>query len=189
MMKATVLPSTKADSRAVQGNRSGLGGQLVTWAGSLLTSPMNAGIKFRLVAFVLAIALVFAAIVFIAHTSWQRIDELRKRLTSVQLESFLIAEHFQKSILDLNNSLLRYEIQPDPAEWNYFHSQSVELNSWIDEQFKQFGPRISPTETNLLRKLDVAYDEYLRAATNLQVTESRPRSSTDKLREFSSVKH
>src|SRR6185503_10818137 len=33
-----------------------------------------------------------------------------------------------------------------------------------------------------------AYDHYLRAATNLQVTESRPRSPTDALLEFSSVK-
>jgi signal transduction histidine kinase len=187
-MKVIGFTTTTADSKPGRPNRSGLSGQLATWAGNLLTSPMNAGIKFRLVTFVLAIALVFAGIVIIAHTSWQRIDELRKRLTSVQLESFLIAEHFQKSILDLNNSLLRYEIRPDPAEWNYFHSQSVELNSWIDEQFKQFGSRISPTETNLLRQLDAAYDDYLRAATNLQVTESRPRSPADALLEFSSVK-
>jgi signal transduction histidine kinase len=187
-MKATVLTSNTADSRADRANRAGFGGRWLTWAGNLVTSSMNQGIKFRLVAFVLAIALVFASIVFIAHTSWQRIDELQRRLTSVQLESFLIAEHFQKSILDLNNSLLRYEIRPDPTEWTYFRSESDALNKWIDQQFKQFGRSISPAETSLLRQLDTAYDDYLQAATNLQVTESRTHNPANALREFSSVK-
>src|SRR5882672_7993702 len=82
MMKATVFPPTKADSRTDPPGRAGFGGRLVTWAGNLVTSSMHPAIQLRLAAFIVALVMVFAAIVWTAHTSWQRFGALRERLNS-----------------------------------------------------------------------------------------------------------
>ena len=51
--------------------------------------------KIRLIAVILAMAVMVVLIAGTAHTSWSRTGELRERLTAVQLQSFLIADHFQ----------------------------------------------------------------------------------------------
>jgi signal transduction histidine kinase len=179
-------PARSAGNKKVKPPRSaGFYGQFVSWAGKLVTSPMNPGIKPRLVVFISAIALVFTAILWTAHTSWQRIRELRERLTSVQLESFIIAEHFQKSILELNNLLLKYEIRPQPQDWVEFIQKSTELNQWIDQEKPKCR---SEREIDLLGKLDQAYDGYLGVATNLQVASGMALPASDALQAFSSVK-
>ncbi|HSU55231.1 MAG TPA: hypothetical protein VLT36_14325, partial [Candidatus Dormibacteraeota bacterium] len=74
------------------------------------------GLRVRLVAFILAIATMVGLIAWIAHSSWQRTGELRERLTSVQIESFKIADHIQREILDLNNMVLRFGMYHDPGD-------------------------------------------------------------------------
>jgi len=99
---------------------------------------MSGGIKFRLVAFVSAIGIMVTLIVWTAHTSWERIAELQQKLTSVQLKSFQIADHFQQTILELNNTVLRYAVSHDPADWARFDVDSKALDHWIDEQGRSF---------------------------------------------------
>ena len=125
---------------------------------------MSGGIKFRLVAFVSAIGIMVTLIVWTAHTSWERIAELQQKLTSVQLKSFQIADHFQQTILELNNTVLRYAVSHDPADWARFDVDSKALDHWIDEQ----GP-ILPTEgeKHLLDQINAAYDDYMAAARQI----------------------
>ena len=95
---------------------------------------MSGPLKIRLAAFVLGIGLMVVLIAWTAHTSWSRTGELRERLDSVQLESFRIADHFQQTILQLNNSVLRYGAYRDPKDWQQFGLASTNLDRWIDEQ-------------------------------------------------------
>ena len=74
---------------------------------------MSGGIKFRLAAFVLAIGLMVLLIAGTALTAWNRVAHLQRTLTVEQLKSFQIAEHFQQSILQLNNLVLRYGVDAD----------------------------------------------------------------------------
>jgi signal transduction histidine kinase len=148
----------------------------------------NQRIKWRMTAFVLAIFVVFDAIVVTALTSWQRIGEMRRRLATVQKESFRIAEEFQKSILELNATLLRHALHPDPAQWQSFYTRSDALNAWLDEQFHQFGSQISPAESALLSKVDTAYDGYLNVATNLLAQTSKSPSKEELLAGLSGVR-
>lgn len=185
MMKATVFPPTKADSKAAPPSRPGFGGRLVTWAGNLVTSSMHPAIQLRLTAFIVALVMVFAAIVWTAHTSWQRFGALRERLNSVQSESFRIAEHFQNSVLDLNNLLLNFERDRQPATWKEFHKQCTALNKWIDDQKPLCS---SSREKELLDQLDRTYDAYLGVATNLETSVFAPRTPDRALAEYLSVK-
>jgi len=146
---------------------------------------MSGGIKFRLVAFVLAIGLMVALIAGTALTAWHRVGDLQAKLTFEQQKSFQIADHFQKSILQLNNLVLRYGISRDTNDWNRFATNSDVLNRWIDEQ-----SLILPTgkEKRILHEIDVAFDDYLAAAgqihSRVDVTAQQPVLRLSELDDF-----
>src|ERR1019366_2851275 len=132
---------------------------------------MSGGMKYRLVAFVVAIAGMVVLIAWTGHTSWQRSGELRVRLTTVQLQSFQIAEHLQQTIWELTNLVLRYGVYHDTNSWARFQVLSHELDKWIDDQ----RPILSTeNERQLLDLINARYDDYLAAAHDI---ETRIRSS------------
>ena len=81
---------------------------------------MTAAIKLRLTCFALAIGLIALMIGWAAKTTWNEARQLRERFRTVQVESFQIADHFQATILDLNDTLIRYELRKNPADWDTF---------------------------------------------------------------------
>lgn len=135
--------------------------------------PLSSGIKLRLAGFILAIAVMVALIAWTAQSSWQRTGELRERLTAVQSQSFRIADHFQQSILGLNNTVLRYGVDRNPADWRHFETDSLALDRWIDGQRSSLP---TETERQILDLINTNYDTYLltarqiysNALTNLQ---------------------
>ncbi|HWI57208.1 MAG TPA: histidine kinase dimerization/phospho-acceptor domain-containing protein, partial [Bacillota bacterium] len=133
----------------------------------LISLDMSGRIKFRLAAFILAIAGMLALIAWTAHSSWQSTGDLREKLTAVQLKSFQIADHFQQTILELNNIVLRYGVYHDPGDWAHFDAASKELDRWIDEQ----RPILSTQkEKQVLDQINAAYDDYMAAARQIHTT-------------------
>ena len=127
---------------------------------------MKFGIRFRLVALALIVALMGALILLATLTSQRQAAELRDRLSQVDFESFRIADQFRDSLRELNNTMQRYGTEHDPAVWNEFLEASHKLDGWIDEQ----KPKLTTQhEKDALQQIDVAYDDYLRVAGNLQV--------------------
>jgi signal transduction histidine kinase len=133
---------------------------------------ISRGIKYRVAAFVLAIAVMIALIAYAAHSAWQRGSELREKLTTVQLKSFQIADHFQQSILELNNIVLRYGVYRDTNDWSRFKVLSKELDTWIDDERPELT---TDKEKGILDKINDKYDYYMLAASNI---EARVRSET-----------
>jgi signal transduction histidine kinase len=127
---------------------------------------MKFGIKFRLVALALFVALMGALIVLATLNSQRQAAELRDRLSQVDFESFRIADEFRDSLRELNNTLQRYGTDHDPAVWNEFVAASHKVDGWINEQ----KPKLTTQrEKDALQQIDVAYDDYLRVAFNLQM--------------------
>jgi signal transduction histidine kinase len=125
---------------------------------------MSGSVKNRLAAFVLAIAGVFCLIAWTAYTAWWRGRELQEQLTTVQLQSFQIADHFQQTIWELNNLVLRFGVYHDTNDWARFESVSKELDKWIDDQ----RPTLSTDkERQILDVINFRYDDYLTAARQL----------------------
>jgi signal transduction histidine kinase len=132
---------------------------------------MSGGMKYRLVAFILAIAGMCVLIAWTGHTSWQRTGELREKLTTVQLQSFQIADHLQQTIWELNNLVLRYGAYHDTNAWAHFQTQSKALDTWIDDE----RPVLTTmAERQVLDLINARYDAYMAAAHGI---ESRIRSS------------
>src|SRR5215472_6977098 len=100
----------------------------------IASSGSSGAMKIRLVAFGFAIAVMVVLIAWTAHSSWQRTGELREKLTSVQLQSFQIADHIQQTLLELNNAVLRFGVNHDTNEWARFGTTSTNLDQWIDIQ-------------------------------------------------------
>lgn len=120
--------------------------------------------KARLIAFILAIAAMVILIAWTGHSSWRRTGDLGVKLNSVQLESFRIADHLQKDILELNNFVLRYGIYHDTNDWTSFGMTSTNLDRWIDEQ----RPILSTEkEKEILDRINTNYDFYMAAAREL----------------------
>ena len=116
----------------------------------------------------------FSLIVWAAHSSWRRGGELAEKLTAVQLKSFQIAEHFQQTIWELNNVILRYGVYQDPSDWDHFETASANLDHWIDQQ----RPSLSTDkEKQILDLINTNYDYYVVAAgqirTNLRTAVPR----------------
>src|SRR5215469_7459294 len=127
----------------------------------IASSGSSGAMKIRLVAFGFAIAVMVVLIAWTAHSSWQRTGELRERLTSVQLESFRIADHIQQEILGLNNDVLRFGLYRDGSDLVRFQIGSTNLDHWIDEQ----RPILSTEQEKLiLDHINTNYDFYMAAA-------------------------
>jgi signal transduction histidine kinase len=123
------------------------------------------GLKFRLAAFILAIAGMVGIIAWTAQNAWRRGGELREKLTAVQLQSFQIADHIQEKILELNNSVLRFGAYHDTGAWEHFQSTSQELDRWIDDQREVLS---TESERRLLDLINTNYDYYTAAAHDIE---------------------
>ena len=78
------------------------------------------GIRTRVAAFAASLLLLLGLLVWAALASWDRVGQLRERLTLVNLESFRLADHFQKEVLSLNNLMMEVEIQKNESAWINF---------------------------------------------------------------------
>jgi len=137
--------------------------------------------KIRLVAFVLAIAVTIAAIGWTAHISWRHTGELREKLTSVQLESFRIADHFQQTILELNNAVMRFGLEHGSNDWARFDAESKALDTWIDNQ-KPLLP--TEKEKQILDQINLAYDDYVTSARAIGANVRSDTASPTRLSDF-----
>lgn len=125
---------------------------------------MNLGLRARVVAFAAGFLTLFALILWAALASWDLVGRLRERLNVVNLESFRIADHFQREILLLNDAIMDLEIGRDPRSWADFQSRSETLDRWIDQE--KPGLR-SESELALLNQIDHAYDDFKSEAGRL----------------------
>lgn len=114
-----------------------------------------------------------AIIAWAAQNAWRKSGELRERLTAVQLKSFQIADHIQETILELNNSVLRFGAYGDTNAWAHFQTASRLLDQWIDEQRAVLS---SQRERQLLDVINTSYDHYMAAANAIdkRVREASP---------------
>jgi signal transduction histidine kinase len=123
-------------------------------------------IKIRLTSFAFAMLLIALMIAWAASSSWEKVAELRAKLTSAQLASFDTSDYFQAHLQELDYKLMRYLVQRDPSDRQQFVKGWDELNAWIDIQ----KPTLTtPKELAILNQIDHAYDDYHEAATNLLI--------------------
>ena len=135
---------------------------------------MKLGIQFRLMAFGGAIVVAALLMGWAAHFTWRKFEALSEKLTPAQIASFQTGDHFRATLQELNAILERFKSSKDLKDWQLFRRQFEELNLWIDQQ--RLTLRTAPERT-ILNQIDLAYDSYLEAATNLLVNAQDKQSS------------
>jgi signal transduction histidine kinase len=125
---------------------------------------MKLDIKYRLAALGIAVGMMGALIVFITFNSQRQATSLQVRLNDLDVETFGIANQFNASLRNLNNSLVSYGINRDPTTWERCVKDSRDLETWIDVQKSRLR---NPAERNLLQKIGTNYAGYLRTIGDL----------------------
>jgi signal transduction histidine kinase len=138
-------------------------------------------IKLRLSAFIIAIAVMIGLIAWAAQSAWRRGGELRQELNSVQLQSFQIADHVQRTIVELNNLVLRYGAYRDAEDWSRFATNSKALDNWIDEKRAILK---TEKERQVLDQINASFDFYVEAAQGIEAQVRSNRTATVPLSEF-----
>jgi len=141
-------------------------------------------VTIRIVALVLVIGLSAVLIFQTAVRTWHDVSELRGRLTSVQIESFHIADHIQREVLELSNYLLQYVAEGDPQDLQQFHKGTHELDLWLDAQIPKLR---TAQEKEVLNRLNTAFDEYVKAAQRIEPSKDGGTSRSEALKGFSDV--
>src|SRR5438046_3758631 len=78
-------------------------GNLSLLRDKFLSNRMNRTFKPRLAGFALAIVIVALMIGWAAHASWRQFDQLSRKLTEMQIESFKTADQFRaKETISVN---------------------------------------------------------------------------------------
>jgi signal transduction histidine kinase len=121
-------------------------------------------VKLRFYGFALAVVLLLALVGWAGHSAWQQLRQLRKNSGAVQSESFHLADHVEAGILNLNETVLRFDLRKDPADKAHFHKEGEELKRWIRTQKSLVT---TPLELDLLNQIEVALEAYLTRTTNL----------------------
>src|SRR5678815_2112968 len=116
---------------------------------------MNRSVTRRLVVLTSGLVGLFLLMAWAAYTTWNGMRELRQRFSTVQIESFRIADQFQAAILRLDSILLRFEAGGEAEEWQRFEAESRQLNDWIDAQKSALT---TPAEKAVFVGIDSAYD-------------------------------
>jgi signal transduction histidine kinase len=146
---------------------------------------MNPSVNFRLAALGFAAGLMGLLIVVAIVLSQRTTDKLRTELSTVDSESFGIADHFKDSLRKVNNIRFQYTIDHDPAAWDQFLSASRQLDAWMDQQ----GPKLTTShEKDALRQVKAAYDDYLAEARQVYLRNKANTSPKDALAEVSGAR-
>ena len=110
----------------------------------------------------MAVVLLAALVGWAGNSAWQRLKQLRKNFGAVQSESFHLADHVEASVLNLNQTVLRFDLRKDPADNAHFHKEGEKLKRWIRK-----SSVTTPRELDLLNQIEVALEAYLTRTTHL----------------------
>lgn len=143
---------------------------------------MGLSIKLRLAVLGFAAGLMGALIFFITLNSQRETTDLQSRLSSLDTESFGLADQFRESMRSLNNTVIDYGINHNPSTWQRCVKDSGELESWITEQ----KPKLqNPPEKALLQQIEDSLHDYMVAIDALHLKiQSLPAQASASLSDY-----
>ncbi len=136
---------------------------------------MNSPVKLEFLGFALAVIVAGVLIWGTEHAAWEQLKELRSAFGALETKNFHLADRLEAAILDLNETLLRYDLRRNSADRLSFRQKSQTLQGWMARQ--QTGVT-TPREGELLGQITAALDMYLvRTGTLIDESTTTPRSA------------
>ena len=103
-------------------------------------------------------------LIWMSHTTWERLDRLQREFAALKVDNFYLGVHMQDGVQRLNDILLRYRLYGDQSDHDLFMRQSQDLTSWFQAGKTNAS---SPLDRDFFEKADVAYTAYLIDSTNM----------------------
>ncbi len=128
---------------------------------------MNFGIKLRLIALGLAMALMGGSIALVSVRSQQQAAQIRTRLDQVHSETYGISEKFRDTFREVSDQLLRYQMDPTETNWNEFLNAGRQMKAWIVIEKDKLS---TSREREILQQTDATYDDFLQNVKAMHAT-------------------
>ena len=148
----------------------------------------------RLGVFEVLLLIALGVIGWVAYETFQAIQMVGGNPRTA--EYFVIADHLQSAVEELNGALVRYVVRGERADWDGFQLKSRELKEWIawhrsafaGAKVVQVQPVIFTTDlTTLLFNIERAFENYVAAAEKAAPAGEAPASQEQKLASLGQV--
>jgi signal transduction histidine kinase len=133
-------------------------------SGSLDATWSLPAAKLRLVGLILTALVGSILVIWVSHTTWERIYHLQQEFAGLKAKDFYLAVHMKGEIQRLNDTLLRYRLRGETNDYNQFYQDSQDLTRWFDTNKRD---AVTPLEREFFKRMGGAYSDYLAGSTNL----------------------
>ena len=112
-------------------------GETIPATGGTPRANSTPAAKLRLAGLVLTALLGSILVIWVSRTTWERVDHLQREFDGLKAKDFYLAVHLKGEIQRLNDSLLRYRLRGEPADYDQFQKNSQELTQWFQGKPEQ----------------------------------------------------
>jgi len=127
-------------------------------------NPRRPAVKLGLAGLVLTALLGSILVVWVSHKTWERVDRLQRGFAGLNPDSFYLGVRMKDNIQGLNDTLLRYRLRGEAADYDLFYANARELSEWLEVNRTN---AVAPLERKFYEQMGDAYQEYLSESTNL----------------------
>jgi signal transduction histidine kinase len=121
-------------------------------------------VKLRLAGLVLTVLVGSVLVVWVSRTTWERMGHLQQEFAGLKPESFYLGVRMKGDIQRLNDTLLRYRLHGESADYDQFLGNVRELTQWFEANRTN---AVTPMERQFFEQMGGAYYDYLDVSTNL----------------------
>jgi signal transduction histidine kinase len=123
-------------------------------------------VKLRLVGLVLTVLIGSILVVWVSRTTWEGMERLQREFAGLNPDSFYLGVRLKGDIQRLNDTLLRYRLHGETADYDLFLANVRELTQWFEANRTN---AVTPMEHQFFEQVGGAYYDYLNVSTNLLV--------------------
>ena len=111
-------------------------------------------VRLRLAGLVVTVLLGSILVVWISRTTWDRVEHLQKEFAGLNPDSFYLGVRMKGDIQRLNDTLLRYRLHGESADYDLFLSNVQELTDWFEANRTNAA---TPMEHRFFEQIGSAY--------------------------------
>lgn len=119
-------------------------------------------------------------VIWVSRATWERLGHLQREFSTLRADSFYLGVRMHGSIRRLNDTLLRYRLRGDVADYDEFRTVAEELANWLNQNRSNATTRL---ETTFFEQVTAAYNDY-RVESRKVLEASRARWSSTRAKNF-----
>jgi signal transduction histidine kinase len=102
-------------------------------------------------------------ILWVSHTTWARVDRLQHEFAELKADSFYLGVRMRSDIQRMNDTLLRYRLRGERADYDLYYAYAKDLTQWLNVRSNSAASKL---EREFFDYMATAYNEHLKESTN-----------------------